>query len=96
MTTIIGHNAIRKPSKAAVQVSNTLCCHMATDNKALMINDPKAALNVGHPSTVSAKINHNMGQSPKTKYKKLISSLPYMWALYQSHDHSQNKIEKKP
>ncbi len=54
------------------------------DNSTEIIKEPKAALYVGHPSTVSANISHKMGQSPKIKYRKLISSLPYAFELYQS------------
>ena len=77
ITTIIGHRAIKKPSQAAVTVFKKLCCQIATDSSTEIIKEPKAALYVGHPSTVSANISHKMGQSPKIKYRKLISSLPY-------------------
>ena len=78
MTTIIGHSAIKKPSPAALIVFRKLWCQIAMDKSAEIIKEPKAALYVGHPSTVSANISHKMGQSPKIKYRKLISSLPYV------------------
>ena len=91
---MIGHSAIKKPSQAALIVFRKLCCQIATDNSAEIIKEPKAALYVGHPSTVNANISHKMGQSPKIKYKKFISSLPCTFELYQSVYVCQKKNAK--
>ena len=74
MTMMIGHNAIRKPSRdAVIQLIND-SFHTVIARTIDTSREPNAALYVGHFSTIKAKISQRIGLNPSMKCRKFIQT----------------------
>ena len=85
MTMMIGHNAIRKPSRdAVIQLIND-SFHTVIARTIDTSREPNAALYVGHFSTIKAKISQRIGLNPSMKCRKFIQTPSKTTALYNEY-----------
>ena len=85
ITMMIGHNAIRNPSKdAVIQLIND-SFHTVIARTMDTSREPNAALNVGHFSTINAKISQRIGLNPSMKCRKFIHTPSKTTALYNEY-----------
>ena len=85
ITMMIGHNAIRKPSRdAVIQLIND-SFHTVIARTIDTSREPNAALYVGHFSTINAKISQRIGLNPSMKCRNSIHNPLKPKALYNEY-----------
>ena len=85
ITMMIGHNAIRKPSRdAVIQLIND-SFHTVIARTIDTSREPNAALYVGHFSTIKAKISQRIGLNPSMKCRKFMQTPSKTTALYNEY-----------